>query len=370
MTSEYLDNRTASLSTQSPVPPSQARAAQIPLQTFTLPTFPPEAFSSATNLNSLILTSDIKLDEYTTLLTQPFTIPSLPPTIKALTLELFSLGYPPSFLTQLGDRLKALKSLTLYSQLLAGTTPESRDDAVTFITAQHELQELHLLDVFTPPGFWTRFAGALNPDLKFLELNYTFRHSDPEFLKSLQAGEVVRFVKGRKGLLGLTLSVSAPDVVPDDEDDREGTEVGVLVVGEGGEREALVDALVDPEMGGGLVMCDVSMFELSLEELGRVVDACGMVKVLGVSVWLEKGWEELLGKLVGRDSAVEMLEIVGVPGVELVEKMKGGEMVGLSKEWLEKLARKWKGLKSVKISILRTKMEQWVNRSDVWTKMT
>ncbi|KAF8861770.1 hypothetical protein BDZ45DRAFT_242018 [Acephala macrosclerotiorum] len=314
MSSQYLANQTSILESQDPVPPSQARAAQIPLQSFTLPTFPPEALSSATDLNQLILTSDIKLDEYTESLTKPFSVPDLPKSVKSLTLELFSLGYAPGFLTELGKKLPGLRGLTLYSQLLAGTTPDSRQDALAFIKNQPQLQELHLLDVFAPPGFVTEFAANLSKGLKFLEINYTFRHSDPEFLKSLNAGEIVGLLEGRGDLVGVTLSVSAPDVT-EDEDDREGTEVGVLVIKGGKESEKLVKGLVGN--GGGLVMCDVSMFELSVEDVGRVLDGCEKVKVLGVSVWIEKGW---------------------------------------------------KGLKGVRVSVLRTKVEQWVKGDNGWEK--
>lgn len=160
MAAPYLSSKTEVLSFQQPVEPAQARAAQIPLQDFSLPTFPQEAFTSGTSpssppfhplftlppggsisdfwtlrtptseseadnktgLESLILTSDIKLDEYTALLSQPFSVPELPHSITSLTLELFSLGYPPGFLSELGRQLKGLKTLTLYSQLFAGTT--------------------------------------------------------------------------------------------------------------------------------------------------------------------------------------------------------------------------------------------------------
>ncbi|KAG9705984.1 hypothetical protein KCU73_g17830, partial [Aureobasidium melanogenum] len=42
------------------VDPAQAQGAQIPLQTFSLPQFPPQAGG----LRALTLTSDIKLDDY------------------------------------------------------------------------------------------------------------------------------------------------------------------------------------------------------------------------------------------------------------------------------------------------------------------
>ncbi|KAH7354948.1 hypothetical protein BKA65DRAFT_581616 [Rhexocercosporidium sp. MPI-PUGE-AT-0058] len=348
-------------------PPSQARAAQIPLQTFNLPTFPPEALSSG--LTSLILTSDIKLEEYQALLEQPFSVPSLPPTITSLTLELFSLGYPPGFLTEIGKKIPGLRSLTLYSQLLAGTTTYSKDDAITFFRFQTQLQELHLLDVFGPKGFYTELAGRVSPGLKFLEVNFTYRHSDPQFLSSLPSKEIVEFL-GRQGgrLVGLTASISAPDVT-DDEDDREGTEVGILPV-ERAHAEGLVGVLKEGGVGGEMVMLDVTMFELSLEQLADVVGGCGRVKILGVTVAVEKGWGEVFEVLgrEGRAKGVEVLEIVGVPGQEFAESVKRGESSGLSADVLVGVvAAGCEALKSVKVSLLRTRSEMWVLEGEVWS---
>ncbi|TVY37266.1 hypothetical protein LSUB1_G006132, partial [Lachnellula subtilissima] len=210
--STYLASQTASLESQAPVSPSQARAAQafppVPLKDFNLPTFPAESFATAQSLTALILTSDIKLDDYTPTLTQPFSVPALPHSITTLTLELFSLGYPPGFLQALGQALPNLRSLTLYSQLFAGTTQDSQDDAVAFIQGATGLRELHVLDVFAPPGVFTRIAGALAPGLGFLELCYTYRHSDAAgFLGTLPVKEVGELV--REGLVALTVGIGA-----------------------------------------------------------------------------------------------------------------------------------------------------------------
>jgi hypothetical protein len=166
MASPYLSEKT-SLESTAPVAPSQARAAQIPLQSFVLPTFPPEAFT--TNLDSLILTSDIKMDEYSDILAKPYEVPDLPGSIKSLTLELFALGYPVGFLGALGEKLGGLKVLTVFEQLFGGTVEGSQKDAISFIASQKELKEVHFLDVFAPKGFWKDLAGALADDVKFLE---------------------------------------------------------------------------------------------------------------------------------------------------------------------------------------------------------
>ena len=169
------------------VDPSQAQGAQIPLQTFTLPNFPPEAGG----LKALTLTSDLKLDEYQSLLEQPFTIPPLPPTIESLTLELFSLGYPAGWLSQVAARLPYTKSLVIYSQLLDGITTESQTDAVDLFKKLPGLRALHLLDVFARPKFFEQMAQYVTytPEgeesrrgLMFLEVNYTVQASDEAFL--------------------------------------------------------------------------------------------------------------------------------------------------------------------------------------------
>ena len=167
-------------------------------------------------------------------------------------------------------------------------------------------------------------------------------------------------------LLGVTLCISAPDVT-EDEDDREGTEMGVRVVGVR-DKGVLVERLV--QEGAKLVLLDVTMFEIRVGEVEMLLDACGEVKVLGLSVGLERGWDEVLGVLGKKERGFEALEIVGVPGEAMVEKIKAydGESQ-LKKEELEKVSMACKRLKSLKVSILRTKIEQWVKEGDVWTKV-
>lgn len=314
-------------------------------------------------LESLILTSDIKLDEYTTLLAQPFSIPDLPSSITSLTLELFSLGYPPSFLSQLGKQLKGLKALTLYSQLFAGTTRDSHDDAVAFMRGQSGLREVHLLDVFAPHDVFSELLAALGDEVRFLEISYTFRHSDKEFLKSVPGKEILAGLKS--GLVGLTACVTAPEVT-EDEEDREGTEVGMQPIS--GEGDALAKKL--KEAGSSLVMLDVTMFEVSVTEVQSILESSKGVKVLSLSVALKNGWGEVLN-IVGKDGkgiGLEELEVVGVPGMELVERLKGSGGLVVEEGELEALGTRCKGLKSLKVGVLRTGMEWWTREGEEWAK--
>ncbi|RDW80682.1 hypothetical protein BP5796_05380 [Coleophoma crateriformis] len=368
--SSYLAAKADALESQDPVSPSQARAAQIPLQSFHLPTFPPEAFDAG--LQSLILTSDIKLDEYTTLLKtekveeesqKAFHVPDLPSSINALSLELFSLGYPAGFLTALGNTLPKLKSLTIYSQLFGGTTPASRDDALAFIDAQSSLQELHLLDVFAPSGFFTSFASAVDPSLRFLEINYTYRHSDPQFLDTVPSKELAGFVENCPQLVGLTLSISAPDITNDD-DDREGTEIGVRLV----EKEADVSLIRRALIENGpahLFALDLTMFMLKPSEVGSVLEAQKDLRFLAFTVAIEAcdGLAEVVG-ILGMGTRLEVIEIVGVPGRKLVEKLKQGKQLEFEEKQLKCLAKRCKGLRSLKCSLLRTKVVEYTREGE------
>lgn len=168
----------------------------------------------------------------------------------------------------------------------------------------------------------------------------------------------------KKGdLLGFTASISAPDVT-DDEDDREGTEVGILPV----ERKCsteLVEML--GKVGGEMVMCDLTMFDLDLSSLETVLRACPKVKILGVTVVVEDGWGEVFDVLGKEGGDVEVLEVVGVPGKRFVESIKGGGEAGLSADVLRGVVLAGcTGMKSVKVSVLRTRAETWIRVGEEW----
>jgi hypothetical protein len=267
--------------------------------------------------------------------------------------------------------------LTLFEQLFGGTVPGSKEDAVAFIKAQTQLKEVHFLDVFAPKGFWADVARVMAQEAKFIEVGYTYRHEDPAFLGTLpDAREVAGFVK--EGLVGLRLAMGAPIRTGDEE---EGTEEGIMPIGrervsdddaaaagtrEAGIGSALVKSLV--ERGGGLVMLDGTMFELSVDEASQILDACGRLKIAAFSLTAETGWEDLFAVLGTSKRNVELLEIVGVPGEDWVERIKVGAATGLAEELLMGLGEEWKDLKSVKVSLLRTKEEEWVREGTQWEK--
>lgn len=307
-----------------PVDPALAQGAQIPLQNFTIPEFPPEA----QGLKALTLTSDIKLDEYTNLLNDYATIPQLPKSIESLTLELFSLGYPPGFLSALSQQLPNIKSLVLYSQLFAGTTPESHRDAERFFANATNLRALHLLDVFARPHFLSAVAETLRQrqkGLMFLEVNYSFRHEDADFLTRVPAAELPLLIA--PGLITCALNVSAPDVTNDPDDpanlNERGEEVtrrreGVMAFNKT-LSPALVEALTGEESRPrNLKVLNTTLYTISLAQLKTILERHRGLLVLSATVEVEPTEEckRALMEALAACPELEQVEIVGNPSLQ------------------------------------------------------
>lgn len=318
------------------VDPAQAQGAQIPLQSFSLPEFPPQA----RGLKALTLTSDIKLDEYQDLLSQPFTIPPLPSSIESLTLELFSLGYPAGWLSQLADRLPNVKSLVVYSQLFGGISAESQADAVEFFKKLPGLRALHLLDVFARQGFFASIApyvtynGADSSEgrrgLMFLEVNYTVQHSDEDFMAKMQAAELPALIG--PGLITCAFNISEADVTddPDDptnldkaQDESDGAQAqaqkdGVMAFNKT-LAPALIDALTDEDSAPrNLKVLNTTLFTLTPSHLKKVVDKHRGVMVLSATVEVDEH-ERFKKELVDALSDLkylEQVEIVANPSLQ------------------------------------------------------
>lgn len=336
---------------------AQAQAAQVPLQNFTLPAFPPEASA----LRSLTLTCDIKLPEYQALVTSPPSSPpladprfALPNSITDLTLELFSLGFPSGFLANLASALPNLKSLTIFSSLIDGLTPETRRDAEFFfrsILARQEqcrLRELHLLDTFTRSGLHRIIAEAAGsndaddkpPVLQYLEMSYTDRSSgDETFHQRIPAGELVALA-GVSSLvaLSLTLTPPMPNVTPEKDSTTNLNNAGGDQASEGicpvpftsRATASIVTAFCTPQPRQ-LKMLDLTLYTLRVRQVGDVVAANGGIAILSISVAIDEdgGSGEELGSFhqrlredLGRAAPMlEVLEVVAVPGKALLDKV-------------------------------------------------
>ena len=349
--------------------------AQVSLQKFQLPEFPPEA----SHLIGLTLTSDVKPTEYSTLLSTPLApeaIPaSIPADIESLTLELFSLGYPAPFLTELGKALPNLKSLTIYSQLIDGVGDESRKDAGEFFNdvlvgkgrKSGGLRELHLLDVFCRKGFMAGL-GAILEDLhetdaeksvlRFLEISYTYRgHSDPEFLNRILGDELPTLLS--PSLMAASFNLAAAPASSSASDSKEEPpsdpadvdENGVPIPGRRPEGimplaqtspgtvmlvKKLAGNIEETEMekstkdddeprapGSGpgprsLKLLDTTLYSIDLTQFGDVISSQKGLSVLSASVVVSptEYWKDHLLEVLRRGKDLEIIEIVGVPNEE------------------------------------------------------
>ncbi|KAK4495160.1 hypothetical protein PRZ48_013487 [Zasmidium cellare] len=370
-----------------PVDPSAAQGAQIPLQSFTLPTFPPEASS----LKALTLTSDITVSDYQSHLSQPFTIPPLPAGIESLTLELFAMGYPPGFLSTLADRLPNLKSVVVYSQLFAGISEESMEDAVEFFKKLQGLRALHFLDVFAKPGFFTKAAkwlkyntsdvpGEARRGLMFLEINYTFRHEDEDFMGKIQASELPSLVG--PGLISCSFNLSEPEGAEEDEEDPTNiqgvaSKEGIMAFNQS-LAGPLIEAMTDEETSPkGLRALITTLYTLTAEQLRKILEVQKHVLVLQATAEVEPGeeYKKKLLKAVEGCKNLEQVEIVANPSLQFFMEVQNPSSGVMAKTFptaddLEALSKKCEKLSSFKANVLRTTSlgtVDWQKKDSKWS---
>ncbi|KAF7186649.1 hypothetical protein HII31_12058 [Pseudocercospora fuligena] len=374
--STEVDTPTSTPNPQGPaqqaIDPSQAQGAQIPLTDFNIPSFPPEARS----LRALTLTSDIKVDEYQEILERPWTIPpTIPQDLESLTLELFSMGYPKGWLSTLADRVPNVKSLVVYSQIFAGLSEETMQDAVEFFKKLPNLRAVHFLDVFAKPHFFERISpwlkyntsevpGEARRGLMFLEINYTFRHEDEEFMGKIQAPELPLLIG--PGLISLSLNLSEPENAPEDEQDPTtiqgvSTKEGIMAFNKTLTSE-LIEALTEEETAPkGLRALNTTLYTLTPEMIGQVLKDKKNVMVLQMTAEIEPG-EATKKKLLGAIEHLEhleSLEIVANPSLQFYMDIQNPRHQVLEKTFpdvwdMNKLSEKQEKLSSFKANVLRT----------------
>ena len=347
--------------------------AQIPISSFAaLPSFPPEA----AHLRSLTLTADIKLSDYQTLLKGgEYELPEPPQSVTHLTLELFSLGFPgrnPRWLSNLARALPNLKSVTFFSCLLDGLDDASRADAVAFFDLACVLREVHVIDCFVRPGFWTDVGklwserardarleaeadeagnGAGGDDggdavgdggLKVVEVSYTYRgHEDSDFLARCHGEELARdlLVPGLVGFgCGLVEEAEGDKELGDGKEDKTagGIVGGVLpYASDSRATRATVErfaAVLEQDRTAlrGLKVLNLALWTLTVQDvkeiLGRIrpeaessSTATGLID-LTLSVLMADNWVQGLADAFGGPNAaavknLEGIEIVGVPSI-------------------------------------------------------
>jgi hypothetical protein len=302
-----------------------------------------------------------------------------------LTLELFSLGYPAGFLSALIDELPDLKSLVVYSQLFAGISPESQQDAVRFFEKAQGLRALHLLDVFARPHFIDQVAPKLRArerGLVFLEVNYSFRHDDEEFLARVPGGELPLLVC--PSLVTCSFNVSLPDATDDPDDPsnltsdgkpKERPKEGIMAYGEA-VSPTLVEALTAEESAPrALKALNTTLYTLSSAQLRLILEKHKGLVVLNATVQLEptKECKKELTDAIGLCASLEQVEIVGSPSMAFhsAATEKGGDALEVfpSLEDIKALAEKCTKLTSFKASVLRTSSWgsiDWAKNGETW----
>ena len=243
------------------------------------------------------------------------------------------MGYPPGFLVQLADRLPNLKSVVIYSQLFAGITAESQKDAVEFFKKLQGLRALHLLDVFAKENFfrdagkWLRYntseaPGEARRGLMFLEVSYTFRHEDEDFMHKIQATELPDLIG--PGLISCSFNISVPENVEDDPDDpsniqQEGkNKEGVMAFNKSLAPDP-VSALTEEEIAPkGLRALNLTLYTLDLKSLKKVLETQKHVMVLNVTLEVEPGeaFKKELLQVLELCKDLEQVEIVANPTLQ------------------------------------------------------
>ena len=374
-------------------------AAQIPVKGFNLPNFPKEA----SRLRELTLTSDIKLDEYQDLLqSKEYELPQPPQSITHLTLELFSLGFPgrnPRYLGNLSRALPNLKSITFFSTLIDGLTDTSRKDAEDFFQLAPNIAEMHIIDSFVRPGFFTTLgkkwdqiadeAKDLPPPersgAKVVEVSYTFRgHDHDDFLAKIHGTEIPSLLV--RGMVGFGAGfVEAQEGEMQDELDKEsgqpsGAASGVLPFANDSKASVALRKRFENLSGGELAelkVLNLSMWTLTADEVAQLLYACGKGVADGgglidltVSVLMNEEWVQSLVQAIsgsGAAKTLEGVEIIGVPAKakEEGEDWKSGEGLIDDKSKVEELSKACTNLGRFEMSILKARKAggvQWLRK--------
>ena len=375
-------------------------AAQIPVSSFTLPTFP----ASASHLRELTLTSDIPLPEYQPLVTTggEYELPVLPQSITHLTLELFSLGFPgrnPRFLTNLARTLPNLKSITFFSCLIDGLTNESRSDAEQFFSPSltPSLCEIHVIDSFVRPGFWSTITKNLSGDphpsgIKVIEVSYTYRgHEDGDFLARLHGEELALLITPSSSIVGAGFGLVEvrSDEIPDVDDqsatltDSDGQNLadakrkevasGILpFANDSRATKALLShfSTLKPDDVAELKVLNLSVWTLTVSDVKEIIskitpssDSDGKTGLidLTISLLLEPGYHASLIPVLASPALKTLggIEIIGVPAKPIVEGedwQSGLQILDESrKEIVQEMGEKCPSLGRLEMSILKAK---------------
>ena len=155
----------------------------------------------------------------------------------------------------------------------------------------------------------------------FLEINYTFRHSDEDFMGKIQAPELPMLIG--PGLISVSFNLSAPESAEDDPDDPtnvegEGAKEGIMAFNKS-LAEPLVSALTDEKSAPkGLRALNTTLYTLTAEMLQQVLGVQKNTMVLQVTAEVEPGedYKKKLLKALEPCKELEQVEIIANPSLQ------------------------------------------------------
>jgi len=169
--------------------------------------------------------------------------------------------------------------------------------------------------------------GEARRGLMFLEVNYTFRHEDEDFMSQIQASELPTLIG--PGLISCSFNVAAPEDSSEDDQDPShiqdsGTKEGIMAFNKT-LSDALVKALTEGEMyPRGLRALNSTLYTLTAEQFKTVLKTQKNVMVLNVTVEVEPGeaYKKELLSAVGGCSSLEQVEIVANPSLQFFMEVR------------------------------------------------
>jgi len=214
----------------------------------------------------------------------------------------------------------------------------------------------------------------------FLEVNYSFRHEDEEFMAKIQATELPSLVG--PGLISTSFNISTPETAEEDEEDpttilQSGDKEGVMAFNKSLAPD-LMFALTDEEFSPkGLRALNITLYTLTPTQLAEVLKVQKNVMVLSVTIETEPGEDckkDLL-KALEQCKHLEQVEVIANPSLQFfmaLQNPKSGVLAKSfpSKEDMAALSGTCTKLNSFKANVLRTTSfgaVEWEKKDEKWT---
>lgn len=166
----------------------------------------------------------------------------------------------------------------------------------------------------------------------FLEVNYTFRHEDEDFMHKIQATELPDLIG--PGLISLSYNLSPPEDATEDEQDPQtlqqqgqeggGTKEGVMAFNKSLAPDP-VSALTKEEISPqGLRALNLTLYTLTVADLKKVLEVQKHVMVLNVTLEVEPGeaWKKQLLEALELCKGVEQIEVVANPTLQFFMEVR------------------------------------------------